>query len=98
MAPSSESLSSTHSKSSSWASPSWFPAAPFGCAPVLAFFLLKVWYGLHPLSSGSLNMRVGMRFTGGVSSLHPSCAMVVLLPGQITRICSSRHLAVPDIV
>lgn len=43
-------------------------------------------------------MRVGNRLMGGVSSLHPSCAMVVLLPGQMTRICSSRHLAVPDIV
>lgn len=36
-------------------------------------------------------MRVGKRCIGGVSSLHPSWAMVVRLPGQIVRICSSRH-------
>ncbi|PHH85112.1 hypothetical protein CDD83_881 [Cordyceps sp. RAO-2017] len=38
-------------------------------------------------------MRVGSRCIGGVSSLHPSWAMVVRLPGQMMRICSSRHLA-----
>src|SRR3569833_3317680 len=44
-------------------------------------------------------MRVGNRWMGGVSSAQPSWAIVVWLPGQMMRICSSRHLPVePDIV
>lgn len=39
-------------------------------------------------------MRVGKRCAGGVSSLQPSWARVVWLPGQMMSTCSSRHLPV----